>query len=103
MGNQSVMLWTMGMELTTVYVSESAQIFLGYTAEELLALPTFTTIAEQSQAAIANMFTDYMALEASGKPFMGTGSIRVLRLHKDGSTFWSENYVSFMRDEGGVA
>ncbi|MFT4798854.1 MAG: hypothetical protein ACJAYE_002595 [Candidatus Azotimanducaceae bacterium] len=34
---------------------------------------------------------------------MGTISIRVLRLRKDGSTFWGENYVSFPRYKGGLA
>lgn len=103
MGNQAVMLWTMSMELNLIYVSESVRTLLGYTVDEYIALPSLNAVAEQSQEAVLNMFTKQLTLEANGKPAMGTISIRVLRLRKDGSTFWSENYVSFLRDENGIA
>ena len=103
MGNQAVMLWTLNLSMEMVYVSESTKKFLGYTVDEMLALPQFATVAQENHQAISEMFSEYISLEASGQPFMGTDSIRLLRIRKDGSTFWSENYVSFLRDETGVA
>jgi len=103
MGNKAVMLWTLSMELERTYVSDSVQALVGYTADEYMALPFLDGLVEQSHPDVIKMYTDHLELEASGKPFMGIDSIRLLRLRKDGSTFWSENYVSFFRDEDGLA
>tara|TARA_R110002072_G_scaffold1780_10_gene14800 strand:- start:21797 stop:24046 length:2250 start_codon:yes stop_codon:yes gene_type:complete len=103
LGNQSLLLWTMDMNMVMTYVSESIQAYLGYTVEEMLALPTLAAVGEQSQEDAMKMFADYLARESTGDPFMGTDSIRMLQIRKDGSTFWSENYVSFFRDDEGNA
>lgn len=61
----------LNMELEITYVSDSIQALAGYSVDEYMALPTLDAVVEQSQeAAIKKMFADYLALEASGKPFM---------------------------------
>jgi signal transduction histidine kinase len=85
MGNKAVILWTLNMELEITYVSDSIQALSGCSVDEYMALPTLDAVAEKSQeAATKKMFADYLALEARGKPFMGTESICLFRLRKDG-------------------
>jgi len=103
MGNRSVLLWTTNMDLEMTYVSESVQAYLGYSVAEMLALPPLAMVDKPSQEAATKMLMDYLVLEAEGKPFMGTDSIRMLNVRSDGSTFWSESYVSFLRDTEGKA
>jgi PAS domain S-box-containing protein len=99
--HQRVMLWTVDLELQSTYMSESVKTFIGYTVEEMNSLPPFSTLSKESMELAVTTFQEFFAREMAGEPFYGTNSLRFLQIRKDGSTFWSENYLSFLRNEGG--
>lgn len=98
LNNQKVMLWTLDMELRSTYMSSSVEKFVGYTVEEMKNLPPFATMTKESKESALEMFRESFEREASGERFYGTDALRLLQVRKDGSTFWSENYLSFLRN-----
>lgn len=100
--SQSMVFFTLDLNLEPLYYSESAIKLLGYTAEEATNLPSLTMVHESSREMIFSTLATYLEMEKTD-PFMGSVTIRILSLRKDQTTFWSENYVSFLRDKDGNA
>jgi PAS domain S-box-containing protein len=103
LNNQPVMLWTMDIELQLTYMSASVESFTGYSLEEAYKLSALSMITKESQDHAVAILLEFLEREKSSQPFLGTTSLRLLQVRKDGSTFWSENYVSFLRRDGDKA
>ena len=91
------------MDLNYTFVTPNVEKIHGYPPEEYVKLSLQDTVAPHSIMEVMKVFEEEMAIEMSG-----TGDpdrIRIFELEeykKDGSTFWMENVVSFIRDENGM-
>jgi PAS domain S-box-containing protein len=80
-------------------VSPSAQALLGYSVEELLALPMTRLMTSESAVRAADDVRRYLALCRDGPVDVPLLEYEYVR--KDGTTFWGELKVGFLRDEHG--
>jgi PAS domain S-box-containing protein len=98
--NMADVITVMDMNLRFTYVSPSIIRLRGYTPEEAVAQPLEQMMTPESLQIIARVFEEEMKLEASG--MADPGRSRTLELEeyrKDGSIVWSEDHLSFLRDE----
>ena len=99
MDNMADVITVMDMDLRFTYVSSSVTRMRGFTAEEAMTQTLEQLLTPESLQICANAFEEEMKLEASGKAEPGRRLILELEQYrKDGSTIWTENSLSFMRD-----
>lgn len=96
-----ILLWTVNMNFQTLYCSPSVERLLGYTQEEAMRFAPLSMVDETSQRIVVKVFTQQMALEEDGAIASKSEPLRLRHVRKDGSTFWSENYLAFTRDIDG--
>ena len=98
----SDMVWLLDLNLAPVYISPSVARLRGYSLEELKQVPLDHRLAPES-AALALSRRDELLKKAdpgNGKiPDPVTVELEFCR--KDGSTFWSENTFTLIRDDEG--
>jgi PAS domain S-box-containing protein/putative nucleotidyltransferase with HDIG domain len=94
-------IWLMDMDLKTTYVSPSSEKVRGFTVQEMLdmTLEQHTT-PKSLQIGIA-AFTEEMAKLQENPRHTFSRTLELEFYRKDGSTFWSENTFSLIRDEEG--
>ena len=102
MNNFTDIIWTMDRNLRLVFVSASAKNFLGYEPEEMMKLTLDRYITPESYAFTVEKMAGELARD--GEP--GQDPNRTVRadiqyVRKDGTRFWAEVHVKFIR-EGGV-
>jgi PAS domain S-box-containing protein len=100
--NQAMLFWTLDLNLEPLYFSESVKDLTGYTAEEALMLPALGLMHESSREEVFVTLATYLEKEQKA-PFRGSVSIRIKQQRKDKTTFWSANYVTFLRDNNDKA
>jgi PAS domain S-box-containing protein len=97
-------IWLMDLDLNFLWFSPSCERLRGYTVEEMKALPLDKHVTPESLQRAWDLFVKAMEDEKQGnldpKRFYG-GEFEFCR--KDGSTFWAEAKMSFMRNEKGEA
>lgn len=99
MGNIITML---DMDLNFIYVSPNIEKTVGFSVEEYLQMNVSQTMTPESLELVLKTFEEEMSLEITGS--VDPQRSRVIELeefHKDGSTIWMENILSFIRDEDG--
>lgn len=96
--SQSMMFWTLDLELNPHYYSESVFDMTGHTAEEALGLGPLGIIHPDSKTVFLSTLAKYLEIE-SEKPFHGSISIRLKIQRKDNRSYWSQVHASFLRDE----
>lgn len=100
--NMTDIIWLMDMDLRTTYVSPSSQKIRGYTPDELIGLPIEKQVKPESlQLVLAGISEDTAEIQENPD----VNPVRKLELElyrKDGSTFWSENTFSLIKDENGI-
>ncbi|MFA5400677.1 MAG: PAS domain S-box protein [Dehalococcoidia bacterium] len=94
-------VWLMDMNLTPTYQSPSAERLTGFTHEELAALPFEKRLTPESLQLAAEMFLKEMPLVAADPEYNPILTLELEIYRKDGSTLWSENKFSIIRDENG--
>jgi PAS domain S-box-containing protein len=93
-------LTIMDMNLRFTYVSPSILRLRGYTAEEAVAQTFEQMMTPESLQNVFKVLEEETALEASGTADPGRSRILELEEYrKDGSIVWSEDHLSFLRDE----
>jgi PAS domain S-box-containing protein len=98
--NMADVITVMDMNLRLTYISPSIMRLRGYTPEEAMAQPLEQTMTPESLQIIVKAFEEEMALETSGTADPGRSRILELEEYrKDGSIVWSEDHLSFLRDE----
>ena len=100
--NLSDVIWVIGTDLKFTYVSPSVERLLGYSVEEAVALPVQQILTPAFFEMAMKVMADEEAKEQSGKSDRERSvTLELELLRKDGSTVWTENRVSYLRDSGG--
>jgi len=94
-------VWLMDMDLKPTYQSPSAERLTGFTQEELATLPIEKRVTPQSLKLAAEMFLREMPLATADPEYNTILTLELEIYRKDGSTLWSENKFSIIRDENG--
>jgi PAS domain S-box-containing protein len=98
----SDMVWLTDLDLVPVYISPSVVRLRGYTLEELQQLPLERRLAPESCAHVREMREELLGKKAlQDRVLPESLTIEVEFCKKDGSTFWSENTVTLIRDDAG--
>ncbi|MFA5364773.1 MAG: PAS domain S-box protein [Candidatus Bathyarchaeia archaeon] len=98
--NTTDVIFIQGLDLSIKYVSPSVEALTGYLPEEILKLMPHEFIAPESYERALATWKEAM-LYADKQP---ENEIRLLQyeyVRKDGSTFWGELKVKFLRDSNG--
>jgi len=102
--NMSDVLWIMDIEtLKLTYVSSSSRFMIGYKPEEIIQLPMERYITRES----FEMIIRELGLELEKEKNEKTDPNRykaynIQYIRKNGSTFWAEIVVRFLRNEEGI-
>jgi len=90
------------MNMRPTYASTAIQRILGYTAEEILAMPLDKILTPESLEIAGKSFQE--ALDRNGHGFDPNGVliINLEQYHKNGSTVLLENAMTFLRNANGV-
>ena len=102
--NISEHVWIMDLKLNITYISPSVEKLYGYTSDEIkkLSMKTFFTV--ESYQKIIEVYSRELSLAIGNRPMPPSEGRHVIELevnHKDGHKLWTENRVSFIRDENG--
>ncbi|MDM8000625.1 MAG: PAS domain S-box protein [Dehalococcoidia bacterium] len=95
-------IWVVGLDLKFTYVSPSVERLLGYTAEEAMATPVEQILTAASFKNAMRVRDEEADRERLGGADPGRSVTLELELpRKDGSTVWTENRISYLRDPAG--
>ena len=97
-------VWLMDLSLRTTYISPSVTRLRGYTLQELNAIPLDRQVSPDSLQRALQLFAEVLSPQSLAQPVTNGGSntIELEFIKKDGSTFWSENTFSLIRDPQGA-
>jgi len=100
--NSNDVIWIRDLHMRFKYVSPSCFKITGYTVEEIMEL-TYDQIASPESAGIViKMLTEELANEKDSNVDPNrTRILEIQEIKKDGTLFWSESQVTFIRDEQG--
>ncbi len=102
--NTAETITVLDLNLKFTYVSPSIFKLRGYTVEESLNQTLQQSLTPDSFATIQKVFSEEMALEASGNVNpKRSHSLELQEYRKDGSIVWVENSLSFLRNTQGKA
>ncbi len=95
-------IWTTDMNFNVTYNSPSIERILGYTQEERKLQSPMERLTPESLNRASELLKEHLRLEKEGRADPGrTITVELEYYHKNGSTVWMENVVSFTRDELG--
>ena len=100
--NMSEGVWLMDMNLKPTYISPSVTRARGYTLEELYALPLDKQVTPDSLKLALETLQEALPevnSKQTDRPLTRTLELEFYR--KDGSTFWSENTFTLLRNSSG--
>ncbi len=102
--NVGDIIWTVDLNWRYTFISPSVTRVRGFTVEEAMAQSPMEALTPDSYERTIKRFAEEMALEASGE----ADPTRVMTIDwelrcKDGSIIWTENDISFLRDNQGNA
>jgi PAS domain S-box-containing protein len=93
-------VWLMDTHLRTTYISPSIEKARGYTLEETQALPLERQMTPASLRSAMEFFAREIP-KAVADPAYAAGTLEIEFCCKDGTTYWSENRFSLVRDANG--
>jgi PAS domain S-box-containing protein len=99
--NASDVIWTMDLDMNITYVSPSAARTRGYTLAEIMEQSLAEILTPASHQYALQVWAEEMSKASLHK---NADDFRLLELEfvrKNGSTYWSEVKVGFLRDEQG--
>lgn len=96
-------VWTADLNLCSTYVSPSIEKVLGFTPEERLSQAPGQQITPASLTLLQHKLLEELERDQCGEgdPERSV-TLEVEFIHKNGSTVWTENVVSAIRDEQGA-
>jgi PAS domain S-box-containing protein len=98
--NAQDQIWLMDLNLKPTYISPSVEKIRGYTFEEIVQLPLDKQLTATSFQSAMEFFSSEMP-KAQADPTYFARPLELEFYSKDGSTLWSENTFSQIRDENG--
>ena len=100
--NMAGSVWLMDMNLKPTYISPNTTRARGYTLEELGALPLDRQLTPDSLKLALETFQDALSEEnLNSKDAPTSVTLQLEFYRRDGSTFWSENTFSLVRNSKG--
>jgi len=98
--NVTDVIWTTDMEFHVTYASPSIFQLRGFTAEEVMRQKPEEAIVPQSlEVAISRVAEELAADNIAGADLNRNRSVEMEVYRKDGTTVWTENTFTFLRDE----
>jgi|GEM_PF-698053 len=94
-------VWLMDMNLKTIYNSPSGQKMRGYTWEEMQELPLDQHLTPVSLELAMEVFAEEMGRLQADPTYNVLRTLDLEFYCKDGTTIWTENTFSLIRDESG--
>ncbi len=94
-------VWLMDMNLKTTYQSPSVQRVLGFTPEEINSMSLEENLTPASLKIATTVFLEEMAKIEANPNYNFTRILELEFYCKDGTTLWSENTFSLIRDANG--
>jgi PAS domain S-box-containing protein/putative nucleotidyltransferase with HDIG domain len=94
-------IWLMDMNLKPTYQSPSGEKFTGFTSEEIMELPLEKRLTPESLKLAAEVFLKDIPRVQAEPDYNPILTIELEVYRKDGTTMWSENKLSVIRDESG--
>ncbi len=102
--NATDLIWASDMDLNFTYMSPAVESLYGYTVEEALVLPQEKWNTPESLKKVFSTYLEQVTLEKEGGADPNRSVILELQqVKKDGTLFWTELRVSFIRDDKGIA
>jgi PAS domain S-box-containing protein len=95
-------VWMMDLNLTATYISPSIEKLRGFTLEETMQLPLEKQLTPNSYQLAMQVFSEEMNKVYTDPTYTISCMIELEFYRKDGSTYWSENSFSLIRDENGI-
>jgi len=100
--NVDDIVWTMGLDLRTTYVSPSVMKVLGFTPEERIMQSPSEQVTPESYELLTRRLRDEMALEEQGAADRSRSVTLEAEFYRhDGSTVWLESVITAIRDADG--
>ena len=94
-------IWLMDMNLKTTYISPSVEKLRGYTLKEIQQLPLEQQFTPASFQLAMDAFSDEIQKVTADPAYYISRTLELEFYRKDGTTYWSENRFSLIRDENG--
>ena len=102
--NITDVIFAMDMDLNLTYISPSIQRQQGFSVEEIMSQVPGSTVTPDSLKKLANVFAEELAIEQmEQKDLSRSRTLELEVYHKNGSTIWIEQRITFLRDEHGIA
>ena len=100
--NISDVIWTMDTNLKFTYASPSVEKLRGYSAEEAMNQTLEETLTPASLGVAMNAFKKEAAKEKVKQGnLMGSRTLELELICKDGPTVWTDSKMTFLRDSDG--
>ncbi|MCX6006769.1 MAG: PAS domain S-box protein [Chloroflexi bacterium] len=94
-------VFLMNMDLKPTYLSPSVQRARGFTAQEIMEMPLEENLTPETYKVAAEAFLEEMAKLEANPDYDFKRTVNLEYYRKDGTTFWSENTFSLLRDNNG--
>ncbi len=94
-------VWLMDMQFKTTYQSPSSEKLRGFTHQEIMEMPPEKNMTPESFKLGTEVFLEEMAKVEADPDYNFTRRLDLEFYRRDGSTFWSANTFSLIRDENG--
>jgi PAS domain S-box-containing protein/putative nucleotidyltransferase with HDIG domain len=94
-------VWLMDMDLKTTYFSPSMLRNRGFTLAEIESMPLEKQMTQKSVEIVTAAFLEDMGRLRENPEYDLVRTLELELYRKDGSTFWSENTLTLVRDEKG--
>jgi two-component system cell cycle sensor histidine kinase/response regulator CckA len=102
--NVTDVIWTADMDLNVTYVSPSVYRTRSYTPEEIASMKLTDQLTPDSVAFATGVLAEELAIETQeDRDLKRSRTIDLEFIRKDGSTYWSEVHLTFIRDPDGKA
>ena len=94
-------VWLLDMNLKPTYQSPSMEKLTGFTHEELMELPFEKRVTPESLKLAAELFFELMPRIMTDSDYYPSHTLELEYYRKDGTTLWTENKLSGIRDDNG--
>ena len=99
--NMTDVVFVQGLDLRVLYLSQSAEQLFGRSVDELRRLGMESGMTAESLRRAREIYQQYLPLALRGEPVVAP-LLEFEYVRADGSTFWGELRVQFLRDASGA-
>ncbi|MCP4763910.1 MAG: PAS domain S-box protein [archaeon] len=102
--NSNIHLYAMDMDLNFIYMSPNPERMTGYTEEESYKIPLAQQLTPRSLKILMKALRTELKIEQKpNKDIKRTRKFILEQIHKEGYTYFTEDVITFLRDENGKA